>query len=174
MTYLWLDALHPTTTKSVAKVRTVRLLNADAAVRGGDEAVRDDLAVRDNAAFLKLKTTEHGEQKAVIQWWKFAHKSYRLPEIALYAVPNASKRTPKMASWMKSEGLRKGMLDLNLDAPAGGFHGLRIELKLKPNTVSPEQQAAISYYTDAGYCAAVCWSGGEAIDCIKWYLARTL
>ena len=144
-------------------VRKIEKLNAQAPVNGGKKAVTD------KAAFLK--TSEHAEQKAVISWWAIAHKSYGLPEFALYAVPNASKRTPKMASWMKCEGLRKGMLDLSLDAPKGGFSGLRIEMKIKPNSVSQEQAQVINYLAGAGYAVQVCWSATEAIELIKRYLS---
>lgn len=148
--------------RSVAKLKMLE------PVIGGQQAARED------AARFKLKTTEHGEQSSVIRWWAFAHKAYKVPEYALYAVPNAAKRGFKLAAMMKAEGMRKGALDLNLDVPAGEFHGLRLELKIKPNSVSAEQQDFLNYYNEAGYCAAVCWSGSEAIDAIKHYLARGL
>lgn len=160
----------PAPPKQQPKVRRVAKLNMAAPVIDEVRAERK----RNERAFLKVKTTEHAEQKAVCDWWRLAHKIYRLPEWILYAVPNGGARNVVTGAMLKAEGVRKGALDLNLDAPAGEFHGLRLEMKLKPNHVSAEQQAFLDYYTDANYCAAVCWSATEAIDAVKRYLARTL
>lgn len=147
--------------------RMVQKLNANAPVR--DERSPETILP---APAKRSKTTEHAEQCAAIDWWKMSHRMYKLPEFALYAIPNAAKRSPRTGSSMKAEGLRAGMSDLNLDVVRGGLAGLRIEMKIKPNTLTKEQKEVQLYYNGAGYKAVVCWSSDEAIKVIKQYLER--
>lgn len=120
---------------------------------------------------MRGKTTEHAEQAAVIEWWAYAHKRFKLPEFALYAVPNGNARSFSVGKALKAEGVRKGIPDLALDAPRGSFHGLRCEMKIWPNKPSDEQVAVIAYLERTGYKVAVCWSGEQAISVIKAYLS---
>ena len=112
------------------------------------------------------RASEHGEQAAVIDWWRLACRGYRLPEFALFAVPNGSKlpwtrdaegrRWSAEANKLKAEGLRSGIPDLVLAvvrSPDYGriFAGLFIELKRHPNRVTVEQKAVMAYLDEAGY-----------------------
>ena len=81
---------------------------------------------------------------------------------------------------MKAEGLRAGIPDLFLAkqlADGSGepdewtIGGLFIEMKVKPNKPSPEQNRIIQYLDLQGYRVAVCYSADEAIKAIKDYLA---
>lgn len=84
----------------------------------------------------------------------------QLPALAnCYAVPNANLRTPFQGAWMKDEGLKTGVLDVNLDWPSQGFHGLRIEFKLPGRKLTPEQREWVNRYREAGYvvCIAIDW-----------------
>ena len=118
---------------------------------------------------------EHQHQVAVIDWWAYACKGYGLPEFALYAVPNGGARHPAVAAKLKAEGVRAGILDLNLDAKSPGdpsAMGLRIEMKVKPNRASKEQVAVIDYLRRAGYHVVVAWDADEAIQAITGYLKK--
>jgi hypothetical protein len=121
-----------------------------------------------------LKADEHSHQVAVIDWWAYACKGYGLPEFALYAVPNGGDRHPAVAAKLKAEGVRSGILDLNLDAQCPRVPeamGLRIEMKVKPNRPSKAQQAVIDYLRRARYHVVVAWDAEEAIQAITGYLA---
>ena len=83
-----------------------------------------------------------------------------------------------------AEGLKKGMLDLCLPWPIKDFTvgeiigfgdffvkcGLYIEMKIKPNRLSPEQKQWVEYLSDAGYMVKVAWSADEAIAILKNYV----
>lgn len=124
--------------------------------------------------------TEHSHQVAVIDWWSLAHKKYGLPDFALYAIPNANalysqaRNRFALMQKMRDEGVRSGILDLNLDAKSPrdpAAMGLRIEMKKKPNKPSPEQEEVLMYLRKTGYHALVCWDAEEAIRAISGYLA---
>ena len=116
------------------------------------------------------KASESQEQCCVVDWWRIACKGYSLPEFALYAVPNGANKSINQAMKFKREGLRKGIPDLCLDVPCGGYHGLRIEMKVKPNKPSPEQREVMVYLAKADYRVCLCYSAQEAITEIKVYL----
>lgn len=116
------------------------------------------------------QASEHQVQAAVISWWFLAHHQYRLPLIALYAIPNGGARDPITGSLLKAEGVRRGTPDLNLAVANRKYHGLYMELKVGDNQPSLEQQAFIAYLTSAGYKASVHWRAESAIEEIKSYL----
>lgn len=113
--------------------------------------------------------TEHDEQKALWQW---SRQMLSLdPRVGmLVSIPNAAKRSYKLASYLRSEGLSKGFPDLMLACPNNGYHGLFIELKRKDGKPSPEQMAWLESLRNHGYQACVCWGADEAIATIKEYL----
>lgn len=71
---------------------------------------------------MPIKKTEDGEQQAVMEW--AALMVNRWPALCmLYHVPNEAKRSKATAARMARMGLRAGVPDLCLDAPAGKYHG---------------------------------------------------
>ena len=117
--------------------------------------------------------SEHAMQAAVIDWWRLACRGYGLPEFALFAIPNAAKRSFRLAAYMRAEGMRAGVPDLLLAFGRWDrweLRGLFIEMKRKPNKVTPEQTLMIEYLLSEGYRVKVCWSSEEAIATIKDYL----
>ena len=126
---------------------------------------------------MRGRTTEHAEQAAVIDWWKLACKTYKLPEFALFAIPNAGgytggfKKNVVRVIGMQAEGLRSGIPDLFLAmATATYCSGLFIEMKVKPNKPTPKQNKVIAYLRTEGYAVEVCYSADEAIAAIKDHL----
>ena len=89
---------------------------------------------------MKL-ATEHQEQSALIQWARMhKHSGVRM----LYAIPNAAKRSVRLAAMMKSEGMMAGVPDLFLPYPVEPYHGLYIEMKRrKGGKVSDNQRSVI-------------------------------
>ena len=120
----------------------------------------------------RSKSSEHQEQVAVIAWWRLACKGYSLPEFALFAIPNAAKRSYALASYLKAEGLRAGIPDLFLAVPRPTFPGAGafIEMKVLPNKPTAAQQEALSWLEKVGYATMVCYSADHAITAIKTYL----
>lgn len=115
------------------------------------------------------KRTEDGEQEAVIQWATLMRNAR--PELLnLYHVPNEGKRSKAEAARQQRLGLRRGVPDLILDYPKGIYHGLRVEMKVKPNKTTADQEAWLERLACAGYCVAVCYSAQEAIETIQAYI----
>ena len=115
------------------------------------------------------KRTEDGEQEAVIQWATLMRNAR--PELLnLYHVPNEGKRSKAEAARQQRLGLRRGVPDLILDYPNGIYHGLRVEMKVKPNKTTADQEAWLERLARAGYFVAVCYSAQEAIETIQAYI----
>lgn len=117
--------------------------------------------------------TEHSEQVALMQWVRMAIAKH--PELGLlYAIPNAAKRSPRLAAHMKAEGLRSGVPDLCLPVARGGYHGLYIELKRrKGGSVSVEQKTWIDLLNQQKYKAVVCHGWEMAQVVLRAYLGAT-
>ena len=127
--------------------------------------------VRKRIANPSAGPSEHQVQRSVIFWWRHAHALYGLPVFALFAIPNGGLRDVITASKLKAEGLRPGIPDLMLAAPAlPDYCGLYIEMKRAKGSTSEEQQDVIKYLRSVGYRCEVCWSAEEAIHVITDYL----
>jgi len=134
---------------------------------------------------MKIATTEHDHQKAVIKWAddmvKFQPKKYWMLEF-LYAVPNGARTSRSVANRLKAEGMKAGVPDLCLpytielsgqyDIQSEGYGGLFIEMKSKDTKgrLSDDQKEWIEYLTGQGYKVEVCWSADEAIKVLEDYL----
>lgn len=113
---------------------------------------------------------EEIEQEHVFLWASMEERAY--PELAmLYAIPNGGKRAIKTAVALKKQGVKRGVPDMCLPVPRGGFNGLYIELKrVKGGTVSDEQREWIAALNTQGYKAIICHGAEEAIEQIRGYL----
>lgn len=113
---------------------------------------------------------EEIEQEHVFLWASMEERAY--PELAmLYAIPNGGKRAIKTAVALKKQGVKRGVPDMCLPVPRGGFNGLYIELKrVKGGTVSDEQREWIAALNSQGYKAIICHGAEEAIEQIRGYL----
>lgn len=112
--------------------------------------------------------TEHAEQVKIIQWFD---RQYPKGDVRLFAVPNGGQRHPAVAKKLKDEGVRKGVPDLMLLAPRGGYAGLVIELKrIKWSATTTEQVGWLNHLNAQGFKAVICKGGDAAIETIKSYL----
>lgn len=93
---------------------------------------------------------EHDLQAMGIQWFRLTY-----PQLLIYAVPNAAKRSFALAARMKAEGLTKGIPDVHLAYPCHGKPGLYIETKTVNGTVSPDQAIVHAYLRAKAYEVAV-------------------
>lgn len=87
--------------------------------------------------------------------------------------PNGGKRNAMEGAKFKSMGVRAGMPDLLIfeQRHYGGFaRALAIELKIKPNKVTPEQTECLAQLKSRSWQTEVCYSFDEAKKIIDEYL----
>ena len=84
--------------------------------------------------------------------------------------PNGGKRSKAEAGIFKSLGVKKGVPDVFIEVPRGGFHGMRVELKTRYNKPTPEQRTWLAYYNGNGYYAIWANSFDEVEAAVKAYL----
>ena len=117
------------------------------------------------------QASESREQQALFRWWDIYRSQY--PAALMFAVPNGGARSAITGARLKAEGVLAGVPDVFLAFPAGGLHGLFIEMKRqKGGRVSPAQKAVMQALRMQGYEVAVCHGWQEARGCIEQYLAR--
>lgn len=115
------------------------------------------------------KASESEEQQALFQWADIV--SARYPELKLmYHVPNGGQRSRATAGRLKAEGVKSGVPDICIPVARGGYHGLYLELKVKPNKPTENQIAWIDALNKQGYLALVCYGWRECSEQIEKYL----
>lgn len=119
---------------------------------------------------MRGKTSEHKEQVAYFQWVDLMAKQDSR-YLNIFAIPNGGLRNIVTAAKMKKEGVRKGVPDIAIMFPAQGYHGMFLELKIKPNKPSKEQEEWIDRLMRSAYFATVCWSTEELIQTTEWYMS---
>lgn len=126
-----------------------------------------------NAPVRKTRNAqpEEAEQKKVIAWRNASQE--REPRLRwLHSSLNGVKLGKQSAVKMHNGGMISGIADLCLPVASGGYNGLYIELKIKPNKPSDTQVEFLEFACAQGYLCRVCWSAEEAITLIQWYLAE--
>lgn len=112
--------------------------------------------------------SEHLEQ---VQLVSMVEAAYPREAAMLFAIPNGGDRNILVAAKLKKEGVRRGVPDMFLALPRGGWHGLFIEMKRRRGgVVSREQREYIEALNAAGYRACVCRGCDEAFEAIRDYL----
>ena len=115
------------------------------------------------------RASEHQAQAALITW--AAVYEIQWPELKyLYAIPNGAMSSARHAIWFKAEGLRKGVPDLCLPVPRGGYFGLYIEMKTEAGKPSPEQMEWLEFLNGQGYLAALAYGFDQAVETLTHYL----
>ena len=114
-------------------------------------------------------TTEECEQIVLFRWAEFSVSHY--PELELlYYIPNEGKRSAVTGARLKAQGLKSGVPDVCLPTAHGGYIGLYIEMKVKPNKPTENQKRWLRALREAGHMVAVCYGFEEARDLIEKYL----
>lgn len=115
---------------------------------------------------------EHEHQTTVFQMIRLHQRE--LPELGLlFAIPNGGYRPLTTARALRAEGVQSGVPDLMLAVARQGFHGLFVEMKVKPNKTTVDQQEWIAALRNQGYRCEVCYSWIEAVQTIWEYLGRS-
>ena len=116
-----------------------------------------------------LKITEHQHQAAYFDWVR-AKERQDPTYSCIFAIPNGGNRKVQYAVKMKREGLKSGVWDIHIPISKDGWAGLWIEMKVKPNKLSPEQKAFGDLMQSFGHKLAVCYSFEEAKAQTEVYL----
>lgn len=116
------------------------------------------------------QTTEENEQIFLFRWAAFAEAQHEELEL-MYHVPNEGKRSPINGARLKQAGLKAGVPDVCLPTAHGGYIGLYIEMKVKPNKPTENQKKWLRALRAAGHMTAVCYSWEEAKNLIEQYIS---
>ena len=117
-----------------------------------------------------IAASEAQEQRAVIDWWRLACRRYGVPEHLLLHIPNEGTGNAIRGRQQKLLGVRKGCPDLLLAVPAGGHHGLWIEMKRRKGRTSLEQDRFMDVLREQGYACEVCRGVDDACKAITAYM----
>ncbi|WP_261375743.1 VRR-NUC domain-containing protein [Yersinia frederiksenii] len=113
---------------------------------------------------------ETEEQAALIEWAdKTVIDGICIGDYLIH-IPNEGKRGPKAARDAKRLGLRKGVPDLFLALPRGGYAGLWIEMKALNGKPTLDQNQWLNKMNEIGYLATIKFSCVEAMKTITEYI----
>jgi len=125
------------------------------------------------------RVSESQEQKKLVMKLRWLH-----PDIEFFSIPNGGKRGKGEARNLVLEGVEKGVPDLFIVEPRGGFFGLFIEMKKKDvkdvkgvkgvskGVVSPAQMSKHQKYIAKGYNVVVCYGCDHAMEIIDNYMSQ--
>lgn len=123
-----------------------------------------------------LVSDEDEEQKAVINWCQY--NLGRWPELEyIFHVPNGEKREPWVGRKLELMGVKRGVPDLMLLVPRGGFHGLLLEMKRidkNMSDLSKDQRRFLAFENVQGFATCVGFGSEDAIKKITAYMEGRL
>ncbi len=128
------------------------------------------LEVRNGNVRKVNRQPETEEQAALIEWAdKTVIDGICIGDYLIH-IPNEGKRGPKAARDAKRLGLRKGVPDLFLALPRGGYAGLWIEMKVGEGKLSQHQTIWLQRLSSVGYRANCSFGFAESADLIVNYI----
>ena len=89
----------------------------------------------------------------------------------MYHIPNEGKRSKVTGAQLKAQGLKAGVPDVCLPVAHGGYIGLYVEMKVKPNRPTENQKQWLRALRGAGHFTAVAYTWEEAKNLIVEYLS---
>jgi len=128
---------------------------------------------------FKLKAPralEHQEQTALFQYAAIQARNDPRWDLLNASQNGLSASSIHQARLAKACGMKKGFPDVSLPVPAGGYHGLFIEMKRKggvPSDVSPEQREWLARLSEQGYWTTVAFGWADAVAQIQQYLTAS-
>ncbi|MCB5299278.1 VRR-NUC domain-containing protein [Yersinia intermedia] len=130
------------------------------------------LEVRNGKVRKVNHQAETEEQAALIAWAdKTVINGICIGDYLIH-IPNEGKRGPKAARDAKRLGLRKGVPDLFLALPRGGYAGLWIEMKALDGKPTLDQTQWLNKMNEMGYLAIINFSCVEAVKTITEYINK--
>lgn len=117
-----------------------------------------------------MRHEEDSEQLALMEW--VGMRVARYPALKwLIHIPNGGKRNAREAARLRGMGVKRGVSDLFLPVPRGGYHGLWIELKRRDGgRLSEEQRLWLEAMAENGYKTDVCAGWESAAETIEAYM----
>lgn len=113
--------------------------------------------------------SEYQEQCAVFDWARKMEHKY--PSLKLLFGSLMGVKLPvRVLAMMKKAGMKKGKPDIQLPVPRGGFHSLWIELKVRPNDTTPEQNETLGALAAEGNAAYKIYGAAGTVKIIEAYL----
>ena len=119
---------------------------------------------------------EHDETSAVVSWFKMQYPKYK---DCIIGIPNGAHiaghagARKKKINKLKAEGMKPGCSDLFIAVPAGGKHGLWVEMKdvkKTPCSVKKNQLEHLDLMSEMGYEAIWCTGFDVAKAAITVYM----
>lgn len=107
------------------------------------------------------KTSEHEEQKRLLEVCKLHEKKYPGLDL-IFSIPNGQIRHPAVAARLKEEGVKAGVPDLFIPVPRGNAHGLFIEMKARKGRLSPPQCEMLEALARQGYACIIAYGWENA------------
>ena len=120
-----------------------------------------------------VQSKEENEQATLFRWASYAQTQHEELKL-MYHIPNEGKRSAAMGARLKAEGLKAGVPDVCLPTAHGGYIGLYIEMKVKPNKPTEQQKQWLRDLRGAGHFTAVCYTWEEAKNLIEEYIKLPL
>lgn len=117
-----------------------------------------------------IRVSEDTEQASLFRWFRYTRWQGRLLSDFALAIPNGGTRHVLEAVKLKRTGTKPGVPDVLLPIPAGGYHGLWIEMKAVGGRLSEHQQEVIAMLRSQGYRVDVCFGWDAARTAVERYL----
>ena len=114
-----------------------------------------------------LNVSEAQEQIAFMQWLE---RCYPLVFAVTHHSPNGENRETLTGVKLKRMGCKPGFPDLVTYLPAGGYHGLVVEMKRPDNSPSEDQEFWLRHFEHIGYCVAVAVGYDEVVNVYQRYI----
>lgn len=122
------------------------------------------------------QTAKRSEDQELMKFFEYIDwqiKTY--PEFkCIHHIANERKTSWGSGMVFKKKGVRSGILDVDCPIPSGKYHSLKIEFKVRPNKLTPNQLEICKILHSLGHCVRVAWSGDEAIEIFKAYIKAYL
>jgi VRR-NUC domain len=87
----------------------------------------------------------------------------------LFHIPNGGHRFAAEAKRLKAQGVRAGVSDFFLSIPAGGRHGLWVELKASDGSLTDLQREWLEKKAAQGYGACAAYGADAAVEAMVRY-----
>lgn len=115
-----------------------------------------------------MRDQEHQLQVSCVKWFRLQYRGK-----IIYAIPNGGQRNKIVAAKLKAEGVASGVPDLHIPIANRFYHGLYIEMKVKPNSPTDPQKEMMNQLQANGYKCSVCYSLDEFMDIVNEYMKST-
>jgi len=142
-----------------------------------EESLRDALAGSDvqmagppkAGATKRRRNSEAQEQRQLFMMLAHAERldqRYRW----VFHPANGEKRDKVTAKILQGLGVKRGVSDVIILYPVGGYHGMVLEMKAGNNKPTPDQAAFLADMAERGYYTHVAYSAVDAFSAIRAYL----